>query len=155
MSVKVTVRNKDKLLRKLGQLAPATQKNLAEANRQTADEMVALARNFAPSRTGALRESIVATPPGGTPPAHSQGAGAGVVPEGAYAVSAGNSKVRYARLVEYGTSPHDNEGRFKGTQNPGARRQPFFWTAYRLIRKKMRSRASRSINKAVKEVAAK
>lgn len=151
----VTVRRKDELLRKLGQLAPATGKALAEANKQSADEMVSLARSFAPVRSGKLRDSIVATPAGGTPPAHSQGGGAGVVPEGAVAVSAGNSSVRYASHVEHGTSPHDNEGRFKGTQHPGAKRQPFFFPAYRLIRKKMRSRASRSINKAIKEVAAK
>jgi HK97 gp10 family phage protein len=151
--VTTTVRRKDALLKKLGALAPAVFDAVKDANRQTADEMVDLAQGFAPVRTGALRDSIVATGPGGTPPAYSQGGGAGVVPEGSYAVSAGNKKVRYAHLVEYGTKPHTNEGEFKGTQNPGAKRQPFFWPAYRLVRKQMRSRAVRSINKAVKDVA--
>jgi HK97 gp10 family phage protein len=150
--VSMKVRNKDKLLEKLGALAPATFEALADANHQTADEMVELARSMAPVRSGKLRDSIVATGPGGTPPAYSQGGG-GTVPEGAYAVSAGNTRVRYAHLVEYGTAPHENAGLFAGTMNPGAKRQPFFWPAYRLIRRKMRSRATRAISKAVKQVA--
>jgi HK97 gp10 family phage protein len=149
---KITVRNKDRLAAKLARLAPATFTALAEANRQTADEMVDLARNFVPVHTGALRDSIVATGPGGTPPAYSQGGGHGEVPQGSYAVSAGNSKVRYAHMVEYGTKPHENAGEFPGTANPGAHRQPFFWPAYRVIRKKMRNRARAALRKAVKAV---
>lgn len=148
--VKVTVRNKDKLLAKLNALAPGIKAALTESNKEAADEMVRYARSFVPVKTGKLRDSIVATPPGGTVPGYSQG---GAVPEGAYAVSAGNSKVRYPHLVEYGTRPHINEGMFAGSSNPGAKRQPYFWPAYRLIRKSMRSRASRAINKAVKTVA--
>lgn len=151
--VKVSVRKKDELLRKLGKLAPATFDAVANANRQSADEMVDQARSLVPVRSGKLRDSIVATGPGGVPPAYSQGGGPGVVPEGSYAVSAGNGKVRYAHLVEYGTSPHEIGGKFNGAQHPGAKRQPFFWPAYRLIRKKMRGRATRAINKAAKEVA--
>jgi hypothetical protein len=74
------------------------------------------------------------------------------VPEGAFAVSAGNGKVRYAHLVEYGTKPHVNQGRFPGTQNPGARRQPFFWPAYRIVRKKMRARANKALKAAASQV---
>lgn len=151
--VTVKVRRKDELLKKLGRLAPAAFEAVKDANRQSAEEMVDLARSFAPVRTGALRESIVATGPGETPPSYSQGGGAGQVPAGSFAVSAGNSKVRYAHLVEYGTSAHDNGGRFKGTANPGSKRQPFFWPAYRLTRKKTRSRATRALNNSVKEVA--
>jgi HK97 gp10 family phage protein len=151
--VTVTVRNKDKLLAKLTKLAPASFAALTDANRQTADEMVDLARGYAPVRTGHLRDSILATGPGDTPPAYSQGAGHKPVPAGSFMVSAGNTKVRYAHLVEYGTAPHKNAGEFAGTENPGSKRQPFFWPAYRVIRKKMRSRATRAINKAVKAVA--
>jgi HK97 gp10 family phage protein len=151
--VTITVRRKDALLKKLGNLAPAVFQAVADANHQTADEMVDLARGFAPVKTGRLRDSIVATGPGETTPAYSQGGGSGAVPEGSYAVSAGNTKVRYAHLVEFGTAPHINAGKFKGSHNPGTRPRPFFWPAYRLVRKKMRSRAVRSINKSVKAVA--
>lgn len=152
-AVTLTIRRKDALLRKLGQIAPATQKALAESNKESAAEMVALARGFVPSKTGRLRDSIVATPPGQSPPDHAQGAG--TVPEGAYAVTAGNGRVRYAHLVEYGTAPHVNAGWASGTQNPGTSARPYFWPSFRMIRKKMRSRATRAINKAIKAVAGK
>lgn len=149
--VSIKMRRKDALLAKLTQLAPAAGEALTKVNGDSAEEMASLARSYAPKRTGKLAESIVVTPPGGAPPDYSQGIKA--VPAGAFAVTAGNKAVRYAHLVEYGTSPHTNEGVFKGTDNPGAPRQPFFWPAYRLIRKKMRSRAARALNKAAKDVA--
>lgn len=149
----ITIRRKDELLAKLSRLAPAAKAALTEANAKTADEMVRLARSFVPVRTGRLRASIVATPPGGSPPAHSQG-GVKQVPEGAYAVTAGNRRVRYAHLVEFGTRPHENAGERAGTHNPGAPAQPFFFPAYRLVRKAMKSKASRALNKSIKAVAA-
>lgn len=154
MSVTVTVRGKDKLFAKLKQLAPAADKALTDASQKSAGEMVAAARSFVPVRTGKLRESIVATPAGQSPPAYAQGA-PGVVPAGAVMVTAGNSEVRYAHLVEFGAKAHPNEGIFAGTQNPGSPAQPFFFPAYRLIRKKHRGRATRALNKSIKEVAAK
>lgn len=152
--VKVTVRRKDELFRKLKQFTPAIEAALTKVNADAANEMVAMARSYVPARTGALRDSIVATPEGQSPPAYSQGAEK-VVPEGATMVSAGNSKVRYAHLVEFGTAPHQNEGMFAGTEHPGTPPQPFFFPAYRLTRKKHRPRASRAINKAIKDVAGK
>jgi hypothetical protein len=148
--VTVTVRNKDKLFAKLKRLAPAAEKELVAANGKAAEAMVGYARDFAPVHTGALRDSIVATPPGGTPPSYSQGNR--VVPDGSWMVTAGNTNVRYAHLIEFGTAPHTNAGRFAGTQNPGTKARPFFWPSYRLVRKGMKSRASRAINKSVKAV---
>lgn len=146
------VRNKDRLLRKLGKLAPAAFEELAKANRQTADEMADLAKQFAPVRTGKLRDSIVVTGPGGTPPDYSQGGG-DVVPEGSFAVSAGNSAVRYPHLAEYGTKAHVNAGIFLGTDNPGAPATPFFWPAYRIVRRKMLARARKAIKTSIEKVA--
>ena len=59
MSVTVKVRNKDKLARKLKQLAPAVQQAITDANGVTAHEMAATARGLVPVRTGTLRNSIV------------------------------------------------------------------------------------------------
>lgn len=153
--VTAKVRNKDRLFKKLGELQPATFEVIKSSNRQAAEEMAQTARSFAPVKTGRLRDSIVVTGPGGTPPGHSQGGGAGPVPEGSYAVSAGNSGVRYGHLVEFGTQPHPNEGMFPGTENPGAKAQPFFWPAWRLVRKGLRAKTTRALNKAVKKVAGK
>lgn len=149
--VRIRVRRKDELLRKLERLAPAARQELTAANKRSAEEMVGYARQFAPVRTGRLRDSIVATPPGQTPPDHSQGAR--IVPPGAYMVTAGNSRVRYAHLVEFGAAPHTAGGRFAGARHPGAPRQPFFFPAYRLIRKRHKSRAGRAIGKSIRAVA--
>lgn len=147
--VKVTFRRKDKLLRDFRQMAPQAEIELTKAGAKSAGEMVALARSFVPVKTGALRDSIQATPPGHSPPGYAQGAGQ--VPRGAHAVTAGNSTVRYPHLVEYGTAPHANRGVFEGTDHPGTGANPFFWPAYRVIRKRHQSRASRALSKSVKD----
>jgi HK97 gp10 family phage protein len=148
--VTVTVRNKDKLFAKLKKLAPAADKALTEVNQNAAEAMAGYALEMAPVKTGALRDSIVVTPPGDIPPLFSQGAKQ--VPAGSYMVTAGNARVRYAHLVEFGTAPHENGGMFKGTQNPGTKARPFFWPSFRLVRKSHKSKASRAINKSVKAV---
>jgi hypothetical protein len=51
-------------------------------------------------------------------------------------VTAGNTDVRYASHVEYGTKH--------------AHAEPFFWPAYRLSKARERNRISRAITKAVK-----
>lgn len=146
----VVIRNKDRLLRKLGALSPRLKGAITEGNRESAHEMVALAKDFVPVKTGKLRESIVATGPGQTTPSYSAG-GAMQVPDGAYAVTAGDRGVRTAHLIEYGTKPHINAGKFAMTQHPGTRAQPFFWPAYRFIRRKMRARISKALGRAIKE----
>ncbi|WP_119270859.1 HK97-gp10 family putative phage morphogenesis protein [Taklimakanibacter deserti] len=145
----VKIRNKDRLLHKLGILGPELRASIEAANLESANEMVALAKEFVPVHTGKLRDSIVVTGPGEQTPAYSQGGG-DLVPEGAYAVSAGNSATRYAHLVEFGTKSHTNAGLFEGSDNPGTRARPFFWPAYRFIRKKMRSRLGIALNRGIK-----
>lgn len=102
-----------------------------------AEEIAATMRNLAPEDTGALKASIVVTGPGETTPPYSQPGGAMEVPENAAAVTAGNTAVRYAHLVEFGTKE--------------AQAQPFFWPGFRLARKRALGRVKRAIGKAVKE----
>ncbi len=154
MSVTVKVRGKDKLARKLKELAPEAQKALTEANGQTANEMVTIARSYAPKRTGALAESIVSTGPGAIPPAYAQG-GKSLIDTGAWLVSTGNNRVRYAHLVEFGTAAHPQGGTGEGTEHPGTTARPFFFPAYRIVAKKHKGRATRAVNKSIKKVAAK
>lgn len=85
-----------------------------------AEDVAEVQRILAPEKTGALMASIVVTGPGEAPPAYSQPGGAQVVPEGAVAVTAGNTDVRYPHIVEFGstrTAPH-----------------PFFWPGFRMTR---------------------
>jgi hypothetical protein len=151
--ISAKVRNKDKLFAKLKELAPETARQIGVEALAAGQEMVQIARSYVPVDDGDLRESIVVTPGGQMTPSYSQPGGSQMVPEHAALVTAGNSKVRYPHLVEYGTRPHAQGGQFQGTQHPGTTARPYFWPAFRLIRRKMRTRISRAINKAVKSVA--
>jgi HK97 gp10 family phage protein len=108
-------------LHKSGQELVTTMRALAETSRDT----------------GALIDSITMTPAGQTTPPYSQPGGSHVVPENAVAVTAGNDDVRYPHLVEYGTAH--------------APAQPFFWPAYRLLKKRLANRIKRAVGKAVRE----
>lgn len=89
-----------------------------------------------PSRdTGALINSITMTPAGQATPLYSQPGGSRVVPEGSVFVTAGNTDVRYAHFVEYGTSKMDAE--------------PFFWPSYRALKAKMAAQIKDALRKAV------
>lgn len=104
---------------------------------KSGDELADQMKNLAPEDEGDLKVSIVVTGPGERTPAYSQPGGSMTVPENAVAVTVGNEHVRYAHLVEYGTSK--------------AHAQPYFWPAYRLLKKRLTSRIKRAISKAVRE----
>jgi HK97 gp10 family phage protein len=112
----------------------AVQPALGKAGEDLAADMRRLAE--ASRDSGELIESITVTPAGQRTPPYSQPGGEQVVPENAVMVTAGNTKVRYAHLVEYGTT--------------AAEAQPFFWPAVRLNRKKVTGRIKRAVSKAVK-----
>lgn len=110
------------------------QKTLLKQANDLADSMKNLAES---SRdTGALIDSITVTEGGHSTPPYSTPGGSRVVPENAVAVTAGNTEVRYAHLVEYGTK--------------AAPAQPYFWPAYRLQKRKIKNAINRSIGKAVR-----
>jgi Bacteriophage HK97-gp10, putative tail-component len=150
---RLTVRRKDNLAQKLRRLAPEADQELAVANGESAQEMVGLAQGFAPVESGDLRDSIKATPPGEVPPAYAQGGKP--TDTGAWLVTAGNSAVRYAHLVEFPTPAHVNGGIFAGTEHPGTEAQPFFFPAFRLVKREHKSRAARALRKSIKKVAGK
>ncbi len=108
-------------LEKSGEELAATMRQLAETSRDT----------------GALIDSIEVTPPGQSTPPYSQPGGMRVASELEVIVTAGNEDVRYAHLVEYGTSKTEA--------------QPFFWPAVRLLQKRIKNRTRRAISKAVRE----
>ncbi|MFO1104597.1 MAG: HK97-gp10 family putative phage morphogenesis protein [Amaricoccus sp.] len=102
-----------------------------------ADEIAGAARRLAPVDSGDLRASIAVTGPGETTPPYSQPGGRRTLTELQAAVTAGDSKVRYAHLVEFGT---------EHTQP-----QPYFWPAFRSYRKRAANRIKRAISKAIKD----
>lgn len=114
-------------------------------------ELAAMQRGLVAVDKGDTRDSIAVTPPGGTTPPYSQPGGSRTAGPLEAIVTAGNTKVRTAHLVEYGTAPHINGGWAAGTQHPGTKAQPFFWPAYRALRKRFKSRNTRAISKAIRD----
>ena len=60
-------------------------------------------------------------------------------------------KWQLANWLEYGTRKHRAGGLFKGAWIP-AQRHPFFWPAYRLLKKRIKGRMVRTVNKGFKQV---
>lgn len=131
------VRGKKRIVKRLEEIPEAVRKQAIPALLQSAEEIVRTMRHLAPERTGDLRRSLVVTPPGGTTPPYSQPGGSQSIKENQVAITAGNTDVRYAHLVEYGTSK--------------APAQPFFWPAYRLKKKRAVNRIKRAASGAIRK----
>lgn len=143
-----------KLNRKLKTIPVAAKTAARKAVVEGMQEVVNLQQNLAPYDDGELMESIVLTGPNSQTPKYSQPGGQRKTGDLEAISTAGNTKVRYAHLVEFGTAPHAQGGMFEGTMHPGTAPQPFFWPAWRALRTRVRGRVTRSINKAIKQAAA-
>lgn len=145
------------LRRKLERLPQLAEEEISKAMVQSADEIVALMKSLAPTKSGDLENSIAWT--WGDAPTGSmvigkvrqKGRGAGNLQITLYA---GGGDAYYARFVEFGTSPFTNGGLFAGSENPGTVAQPFFYPAFRAGRKRAKGRVTRAINKSAKRAAA-
>lgn len=131
------------LKRKLAGFPAKAREEISWAMEISAQEIVDLARSLAPVDSGALRDSIGWSWHGA--PAGSMvlgqvratGRGAGNL---SIVIYAGNDRAYYARWVEFGTRAR--------------RAHPFFFPAYRAVRKRVRGRVSRAIAKAARSSAA-
>jgi HK97 gp10 family phage protein len=137
VSVSYTVRNKDRFLAGLKASVPTLEKEVNAAVEASATEMVASAKSFVPVDEGDLRDSIAWTRGVHVPEnSNVRGVGAGGGGADSVTVHAGNAKAWYAAFVEFGA--------------PDKPKQPYFFPAYRIIRKKMKARISRAMTKAIK-----
>ncbi len=150
----VKIKGIDRLQIKLKKFPEVAEKLVRAAMEQGAQEIVNMMQNLVPIDDGELMESIGWT--WGQAPKYSQRIGSVKSNDGKLTITiyAGNSKVRYAHLVEFGSAPHVNGGMFPGTFNPGAKAQPFFYVSWRAKRRNARARVSRAITKAAKQIAA-
>lgn len=164
----------DKLQRRLFQLPKEAVKEIKIAMEKSANEIVALMKTLAPvgqysgikgsNNPGALRDSIGWTwgnAPKGT-------ISLGTVRGGSNAkdlkitIFAGSKEAYYARWVEFGTRAHGIDvknavtmGRAgvdfgKHVDHPGAKATPFFFPAYRAMRKRARTRIGSAVRKSIK-----
>jgi HK97 gp10 family phage protein len=132
------VEGRGELKRKFAAMPRAVREEVKAALVKSADELVGMQKRLVPVKTGALRDSI-----------HYE-----IEDDGLRAtVTAGDKEAFYARFVEFGTPPHENQGEFKGSENPGAPARPFFFVSYRALRKPIKSRLSRAITAGIKKVA--
>lgn len=144
------LKNAPRLLAKLKalreQTAPAIRPTLADV----AQKIVDLAKSLVPVESGDLRDSIGWTfgdaPKGALTIASQSVAGTKVT------IFAGNAKAYYARWVEFGTKPHETG---KGRVHPGNRAEPFFFPAYRALKKTVKAELGKAIRAVVKQVASK
>jgi HK97 gp10 family phage protein len=153
------VRGAKSLAAKLRAIPRAAREEIRGVLEKGAAEMSTTAKAFAPKRSGALASSIGYTFGAYQPDnANVRGVGSGGGslddPDLTVTIHAGNARAFYAAFVEFGTAPHTNEGKFEGSHNPGAPAQPFFFPAYRLTKKRNKSRITRATTKAAKRVAA-
>lgn len=147
------VTGRDRLLAKMAAIPTEIRKEMAAALVGSAEEIAAFQRRLAPVKSGKLQRSISVNK-GSRGPKYSQGSGMRADdkadPDLTVTITAGNSDVRYAHLVEFGTAPHENGGLYAGSQHPGAKAQPFFFPPYRALRRRAKGRASRATRTAIK-----
>lgn len=136
----VKVLNVAKLNKKLARLPDVAKDEMRLSLAQSAREMADLMEVLVPKDSGRLAGSIGWT--FGEPPKGSIATGVLTNKAGAIVatVYAGDKEAYYAKWVEFGTSK----------MSP----QPFFYVAYRALRKRAKSRIRRGQTKAVKKVAA-
>ncbi|MEZ0169927.1 HK97-gp10 family putative phage morphogenesis protein [Microvirga sp. TS319] len=147
------MKNRERLLQKLAALPQRARAAIKPAVEQGAAEIIAMQKSLVPKETGALERSIQAVRGDVN---RRVGLSTGDVkgdPDLTVAIVAGDETAYYARWVEFGTAPHINGGKFKGSQNPGMRAQPFFYGPVRALRRRVKSRITRATRKAAREVA--
>lgn len=165
------VKGVDKLKRKLKAMPKIARDEIHDALRQSAAEMVGTAKSFAPVKSGALRDSVGYTF-GDYKPENSNvrgvvGGGSRLAdPDLTVTIHAGDAKAYYAAFVEFGTAGHKIEAKLapalhlyggdfvESVDHPGAAARPFFFPAWRMVKKKVKGRVSRATTKAAKKVAA-
>lgn len=149
---RVYLKGLPELKRKLIALKEQTAEDIKPALAAAAQDIVDLMKRQVPVETGALRDSIGWT--FGDRPKYSQVVSQSQVGDLVVTIFAGNTNVRYAHLVEFGTAPHTVGGLYAGAHHPGSKAKPFFYPSYRAMKKDVRRRINKAIREAVQKVAA-
>lgn len=150
----VTILGKDRLINKLRALPPLADRLVRKAMEESADDIVRQMKSLAPVDSGDLQMSISWTY--GDAPKGSLKIGQIKSAEGNVRITiyAGGGSAYYARMVEFGSKEHIAGGKFAGATIPAIRAQPFFYVSFRAKKRSAKSRVSRAITKAAKQIAA-
>ncbi|MDQ0558310.1 HK97 gp10 family phage protein [Rhizobium mesoamericanum] len=146
--------NLKRLQAKLDRLPAKVKQRIKTAMEAGADEIVAMAKSLVADDTGKLRESIGWTygraPKGSMTLGKVESLGGDLT----ITIYAGNTESFQSRWIEFGTQAHIAGGKFAGAKIPAQPARPFFYVSFRANRRRVKSRISRAITKAAKEVAA-
>ncbi|WP_183721090.1 HK97-gp10 family putative phage morphogenesis protein [Rhizobium sp. BK060] len=122
----------------------------AAAMEKGAQELVDMMKRLVPVDSGALRDSIGWTwgdaPEGAKVITQSNADSRGLK----ITVYAGSKEAFYAMWVEFGTEAHTAGGKFEGAKIPNQPAHPFFFPAYRSLKKRIQSRIKRQTKAAMK-----
>lgn len=141
--LKTKLTGKQKAFQQLRRVAPAVSDDLGKALQKNAEEVVDVARGFAPKDSGDYAQSINAK--------QIEDA-AGVPKWGVFAAW-------IWPFIEHGTRAgkrgervrHKGRSRKVNRNHPGTPARPHLFPAYRMMKRRLKGRISRSINKAVKK----
>lgn len=138
------IEGRRRLEAKLRAMPQEAKRDIRAALEKSAGEMTDLARRFAPVRSGALKASIGYTFGNfraANPSVRGVAGGGGRLNDQDLTVTvhAGDGTAYYAAFVEFGTSR--------------ASAKPFFFPAYRLVKKRIAARVSRATTKAARRAA--
>lgn len=151
-----TIRNRDRLRRKLQAVPKAVRREVHGALQKSADEISGMQKRLVPVDSGDLQRSIGYT--FGEYRADNasvrgvSGATVGIGdPDLTVILHAGDEKAFYAAFIELGTSgPYEIKGKFAGTMHPGLDGQPYFYPPVRASKRRVKSRISRAVTKGIK-----
>lgn len=128
----ITVQGVDSLIRRLNALPKKIRDEAKKATKKNADELANRIRASVPVDSGDLRASVRVEET-----------------EMGHAVLAGGALTTKAARQGHGSYDYSIGTEFGTVDTPA---QPFFWTSYRKLKKRMRGRVRRAAAKAIKDV---
>lgn len=154
----MTMEGRQRFLRKMEKLAQiqgAPRQKMRGALETNAKEITSFQKQLAPKDDGDLERSISYTFGTYRPEnANVRGVafGGGGDPDLTVTLHAGDAKAFYAAFVEFGTAgPYEIKGRFAGSTHPGITAQPYFFPAYRALKRRAKTRLTRVMKKAIRD----
>ena len=146
MALSAKIQGRAALMRRLNELAPNAEKYAAEAKLEIVKEAADKISADAPHDTGDYMSNIKGERQADNP--H-------LAPVTGRTSKDPDACAVYApfiwRFLEFGTQPHENKGRFAGTQHPGTAAQPHIFDNWREFKPTAKKRINAAINRAVKE----
>lgn len=146
------IEGRERLKRKFQAMPAVVKQEIEKAIRTSAAELVGMQKRLVPQDKGTLAESIRFTIEEGTEFRALVQAGGTEATRREVRKGSGEFTDE-AILVEFGTKAHKAGGEFKGAKIPAQPARPFFFPAYRALRKRIKSRIARSITTGIKKVA--